>query len=68
MKKLMNVLFAVWVFNFFLWFMLQINPAAYLELRANGAQWFQCTDWDSNGRPFASDQCTEAPPVYEPEL
>ena len=68
LATLTHVALAIWVFNMFLWFMLQMNPAAYASLRANGAQWFTCMDWDSEGRPFASDQCTDAPPVYEPGL
>ena len=68
MKRLIQALFAVWVFSFFLWFILQVNPAAYIQLRANGAQWFQCTDWDENGRPYASDQCVGAPPEFDPGI
>lgn len=68
MKRLAQVFLAVWAFNFFLWLILQINPAAYIQLRANGAQWFECFDWDADGRLHPSDQCTDTPPVYEPEL
>jgi len=66
MKRMINALAAVWIFNMFLWFMLMTNPGIYAALRAGGVEWFTCMDWDANGHPFASDQCTDAPPVYEP--
>ena len=67
MKKLTKIFAAVWVFSMGLWLLYMISPAAYYAMRANGAQWFTCVDWDANGQPYQSDQCDGPAPQFEPE-
>lgn len=67
MKRTIKILFvAVWVFNLWLWLAMRFGPVYYDQLRANGAQWFNCIDWDENGHSFPSDQCIGDPPPYTP--
>ena len=51
-----------WVFNWFLWYFGQQNPAIMAQLQANGTPFFTCLQI-GDGAPVVSNACIGPPPV-----
>lgn len=54
---------ARWALNNWLLMMYIYHPQAYSQLRADGWQWWNCVEWDTNGQAQPSTACEgPAPP------
>lgn len=64
MKRISQFALAVWALNFWLVYMAMVNPAMYNALRASGAEFYSCIDWDDQGRSYPSAACVDPRPEF----
>jgi hypothetical protein len=54
-----------WVFNFFLWYLGQSNPAIWAQLIAKGTTFYTCEQIGAGRAPVISDACIGPAPTVK---